>query len=132
VGQLLRIGELAAQAGVSTRTVDYYTSLGLLQPAARTDAGYRLYSPSTIDMIITIRQFESHGVSLDEIAHSLERTGPIDITGVLSRLDADLVALRAATDTAAPSVHALLTTVAARAHAPITVAIEIAGASPLS
>jgi hypothetical protein len=42
---LIRIGELARAAGVSTRTVDYYTGLGLLEPAARTDAGYRLYHP---------------------------------------------------------------------------------------
>jgi MerR family copper efflux transcriptional regulator len=35
---LLRIGEVAAQAGVSPRTVDFYTSLGLLTPAARTEA----------------------------------------------------------------------------------------------
>jgi DNA-binding transcriptional MerR regulator len=52
--QLLRIGELAARAGVSTRTVDFYTSLGLLSPAARTGGNFRLYAPDTVERIAII------------------------------------------------------------------------------
>jgi DNA-binding transcriptional MerR regulator len=127
---LLRIGELASRAGVSTRTVDFYTGLGLLRPAARTDAGYRLYPPSAVDLIAAIRHLEAHGVSLDEIADAL-RTERGDLPGILARIDADLTQLRAAAETAGPDAHAVLAVLSARAHTLITAAIEIAGASPL-
>jgi DNA-binding transcriptional MerR regulator len=42
---LLRIGELAQQAGVSTRTLRYYQELGLLDPAGLSPGGSRRYSP---------------------------------------------------------------------------------------
>ncbi|MYB83455.1 MAG: MerR family DNA-binding transcriptional regulator, partial [Chloroflexi bacterium] len=38
-----RIGELAARVGVSVRTLHHYDRLGLVQPSARSEAGYRLY-----------------------------------------------------------------------------------------
>ena len=44
MSRLLRIGELANLAGVSTRTVDFYTGLGLIEPAERTAGNFRLYS----------------------------------------------------------------------------------------
>lgn len=37
------ISELAGSAGVTPDTLRYYERRGLLRPAARTDAGYRLY-----------------------------------------------------------------------------------------
>ena len=43
---LLKIGELAARAQVSPRTVDYYTSLGLLSPAKKKDM---LAHPDTME-----------------------------------------------------------------------------------
>lgn len=41
---LLRIGELAAAAGVSADTVHYDERLGLLGPLVRGESGYRLSS----------------------------------------------------------------------------------------
>lgn len=35
------VGQLAALTGVSTRTLRYYDSIGLLSPAYSTEAGYR-------------------------------------------------------------------------------------------
>ncbi|MBY8854044.1 MerR family transcriptional regulator, partial [Saccharothrix sp. MB29] len=62
---LLRIGELAARAGVSIRTVDYYTTLGLIDPAQRTAGGYRLYQPSDVDRIHLVQRLEVQGVPLE-------------------------------------------------------------------
>lgn len=127
--QLLRIGELASRAGVSTRTVDYYTNLGLLIPAERTPGSYRLYDPGAVDRIAIIRLLETHGVSLDEIATAL-RTDAADIPALLHRLDQDLHALRQAAETAGPEAHGLLAVITTRAHSLITTALEIAGAMP--
>lgn len=44
----LNIGQVAQLAGVTAPTVRYYESIGLLRKPARTTAGYRQYSQSTI------------------------------------------------------------------------------------
>lgn len=128
VDDLMRIGELARTAGVSTRTVDYYTGLGLLEPAARTDAGYRLYHPSAVGVIGEIRQLETHGVSLDEIGDALSRD-PADIAQLLDHIDADLATLKELVGSAAPHAQVLLAVIGARAHALLAAAVEIAAAS---
>jgi DNA-binding transcriptional MerR regulator len=122
----MRIGELAAAAGVSTRTVDYYTSLNLLIPAERTAGNFRLYDPAAVERIATIRQLESHGVPLDDIAQALNAPHVEDLTALLRRLDDDLHTLQEAAETAGPDAYGLLTATAARAHNLISTALEIA------
>ena len=39
---LLQVGELAKRTGLTIRTLHHYDDIGLLQPSARSDAGYRL------------------------------------------------------------------------------------------
>jgi MerR family copper efflux transcriptional regulator len=126
---LLRIGELASQAGVSTRTIDYYTNLGLLVPAERTAGNYRLYDPTAVERVNTIRQLESHGVSLDEIATAL-RTPSSDLSALLHRLDADLRTLREVAETTGPHAHGLLAAITTRAQSLITTALEITHGLP--
>jgi DNA-binding transcriptional MerR regulator len=131
MGELMRIGELAAAAGVSSRTVDYYTSLNLLTPATRTPGNFRLYDPGAVERIAIIRQLESHGVPLDAIAAALSAPHAADLSALLRRLDDDVHTLQQAADTAGPDTYALLTTAAARAHNLITTALEIAlGVTP--
>jgi MerR family copper efflux transcriptional regulator len=124
VNTLLRIGELATQAGVRTRTVDYYTQLGLLQPPERTGGGFRLYDPAAVDTIATIKQLEEHGLNLQTIATALNGTGDTDLTTKLDNLAAGLQALQEAGDLA-PHTQALLTLISGRAHALIDLALAI-------
>jgi hypothetical protein len=42
---LLGIGELATRTGLPVRTIRFYSDSGVVPPAGRTDAGYRLYAP---------------------------------------------------------------------------------------
>ena len=126
---LLRIGELAAQAGVSTRTVDYYTQLGLLRTAERTGGGFRLYDPAAIDTISTIKQLEEHGLSLQTISAAFHGAGETDLMSKLDHLATGLRALQEAAETAPPA-QALLTLLSARAHALIDLALTIVD-SPL-
>jgi MerR family copper efflux transcriptional regulator len=129
LSNLMRIGELATQAGVSTRTVDYYTQLGLLRTAERTGGGFRLYEPAAAGTIAAIRQLEDHGVSLQTIAAALNGAGDTDLTAALNDLAAGLEALQRAAANA-PHSQALLTLISARAHALIDLALSIAD-SPL-
>ena len=68
----VRIGELAAEAGVTTKTIRYYESIGLLAPPERTPAGYRAYGPDAIDRLVFIRDAQATGLSLTEIQSILE------------------------------------------------------------
>lgn len=71
----LRIGELAARAGVSIDTVRYYERQQLLPRAARTGGGFRLFTPETVGRIRFIKQAQDIGLSLDEIKELLQTGG---------------------------------------------------------
>ncbi|WP_274650079.1 MerR family transcriptional regulator [Paenibacillus humicola] len=64
---LYRIGELSKKAGVSPRTIDFYTSLGLIEPETRSAKNYRLYSDETLLRLKRIEQMKQDKYSLDEI-----------------------------------------------------------------
>jgi len=121
---LVKIGELAARAGVSIRTIDYYTGLGLLTPATRTAGNYRLYHPADADRVDVIRRLETQGVSLEEISRALG-TRQADVPDLLNRMDADLHVLRAVIDAASPESQGLLAAIADRVHSLITIALQL-------
>ena len=71
--RLLRIQEVAAEVGATTRAIRYYEEIGLLQPAARSEGDYRLYDQSDLERIRHIRDLrDSTGFSLAEIGQMLE------------------------------------------------------------
>jgi len=58
----VRIGELAARAGVSVRALRYYEEQGLL-PARRSPRGQRLYTEAAVDRVRLIRKLYAAGLS---------------------------------------------------------------------
>ncbi|MFC5470013.1 MerR family transcriptional regulator [Cohnella suwonensis] len=96
-GRLYRIGELSALAGISPRTIDYYTGLGLLAPAKRSTGNYRLYDDETISRIRRIEQLKAQKFTLEEIREqfaSLNRVVPDEaVTRKLSELHSHLAQL---------------------------------------
>lgn len=69
---LLKIGELAAAAGVPTSTVRYYERRGLLPPDSRSRSKYRLYGDAALERLRFIRLAQSTGFALGDIASLLE------------------------------------------------------------
>ncbi|MEG6523184.1 MerR family transcriptional regulator [Desulfotomaculum sp. 1211_IL3151] len=61
-----KIGELAELAGVSRRTIDYYTNLGLLKPE-RAESGYRYYTEDCLLLLKLIESMKNQRLTLDEI-----------------------------------------------------------------
>ncbi|MEU8549914.1 MerR family transcriptional regulator [Streptomyces roseoverticillatus] len=61
----MRIGELARQAGTTTRTLRHYEELGLL-PARRTGNGYRTYDDEDLRLLQQIRTLQDFGFGLEE------------------------------------------------------------------
>ncbi len=69
----VRIGEMAEQLGVSTRTLRYYEELGLLQPTAYSKGGTRRYSDEDRARILRIRELQAiMGFNLEEIREILQ------------------------------------------------------------
>ncbi|MEU9556170.1 MerR family transcriptional regulator [Streptomyces fumanus] len=61
----MRIGELAARAGTTTRTLRYYESRGLL-PARRDGNGHRTYDERDVKLLEQIRTLRDFGFDLEE------------------------------------------------------------------
>ncbi|MFF9057983.1 MerR family transcriptional regulator [Streptomyces sp. NPDC101213] len=61
----MRIGELAARAGTTTRTLRYYESRGLL-PARRDELGHRAYDERDLLALRQIRTLRDFGFELEE------------------------------------------------------------------
>ncbi|MGX1809222.1 helix-turn-helix domain-containing protein [Nocardia sp. NPDC055321] len=121
---LVRIGELASRAEVSSRTIDYYTSLGLLVPAERTAGNYRMYDPADVERIHLIQTLEAQGISLEEIAKALN-SQPDDVAEMLARIDTDLKSLQTAAEVAPSEMNGLLSIIAARVQSLLTVALQL-------
>ena len=70
----LRIGEVAEQVGVTTRTIRYYEELGLLGAAAeRSKGAHRLYGEADVVRLQgLIRLRDLLGLSLDELVELAE------------------------------------------------------------
>ncbi len=72
---LFRIGELAARTGKSKRALHLYEEKGLLEPAARSKGGFRLYDEDNIRRIAFINQMQLLGLSLTDLKALLEKWG---------------------------------------------------------
>lgn len=67
----MRIGELAAKAGVDVQTLRYYEREGLLDPPARTPSGYRSYAPEHLERLNFVRHCRSLDMALADVKRLL-------------------------------------------------------------
>ncbi|KAB2341338.1 MerR family transcriptional regulator [Actinomadura rudentiformis] len=86
----MKIGELAALVGVSTRTVRHYHHLGLLPEPERLPNGYREYRLRDAVLLARVRRLAELGLALDEIRDVLADDQGKELREVLLELDADL------------------------------------------
>lgn len=66
------IGQLAKRCKVSSDTLRFYEKNGLLEPAGRSESGYRLYSEENLSRVNFILRAKTIGLSLDEIRELLD------------------------------------------------------------
>ena len=72
---MLSIGQFAELAKVSSRTVRYYESIGLLHPSTRGENNYRYYDQKWLQRMNRIQDLQSLGFSLDEIKQIIDFSG---------------------------------------------------------
>ncbi len=68
----MRIGQVAAQAGVNVQTLRYYERRGLLEEPRRRSSGYRTYKPDAVRLVRFIKKAQDLGFTLREV-HELLR-----------------------------------------------------------
>ncbi|AFL73616.1 Cd(II)/Pb(II)-responsive transcriptional regulator [Thiocystis violascens] len=68
----MRIGELAAAAGVDVETIRYYERLGLLPAPPRRSNGYRTYARDHLERLAFIRHCRALGMSLADVQRLLD------------------------------------------------------------
>ncbi|TJZ55519.1 MerR family transcriptional regulator [Streptomyces piniterrae] len=104
----MRIGELAALAGVSTRAVRHYHHLGLLPEPARRANGYREYGLRDAVALARIRRLTELGLGLEEVRDVLADDAGRELREVLVELDEDLARQEAAIGVRRERLAALL------------------------
>lgn len=86
----MRIGEIAALVGVTSRAVRHYHHMGLLPEPERLSNGYRVYSVRDAVLLARIRRLSELGLSLDEVRDVIADDAGRELAEVLGELDADL------------------------------------------
>ena len=61
----MSIGELAALTGVPVKTIRYYSDLGLVPEARRTEGGYRRYDGASLARLELVRALRDLGLDID-------------------------------------------------------------------
>ena len=88
--RLRQAKQFAKEAGVTVRTLHLYDRLGLLQPAKRTESGYRLYGEAELERLEQIMALRFVGFRLEHIKELLK--GPKWPLVVALRMQREIVA----------------------------------------
>jgi MerR family copper efflux transcriptional regulator len=105
------VGDAAKAVGVSAKAIRIWEAKGLLPPAERTQAGYRLFSDDDIAILRFILRARTLGLTLSEIKDILDlhRHGTAPCEQVTALLDKHIRDI----DRALADLRALRTTLAA-------------------
>ncbi|MFE2648277.1 MerR family transcriptional regulator [Streptomyces nigra] len=95
-GTLYSIGELARRTGLTVKTIRFYSDRGIVEPAGRTHAGYRLYAPDTAARLALVRTLRELGLGLPVIRKVVDQELTLGevATEHIAALDAQIGILR--------------------------------------
>ena len=87
----MQIGDLAERAGVSTRTIRYYEELGIIEPVARTNGGFRRYCEDQLRRLQIIQGLKALGFELEQVRRLFSVRDAAETGGDLARQMIDIL-----------------------------------------
>lgn len=93
MGRLLRIGEVSERTGLSLRTIRYYGEVGLAEPSARTEGGFRLYTDDDVERLLQIKRMKPLDLPLERMRELLTALDELDGNRPRTRERAELLGL---------------------------------------
>lgn len=84
---MLKIGDVARETGLPVERIRYYERRGLLEPAGRSEAGYRLYTDEEVARLLFIKRAKLLGLTLGEIAELVTLAAECNQGEVMPRLE---------------------------------------------
>ena len=114
----LRVGELAAAAGVNVETVRYYQRIGLMPTPDRPLGGQRAYAPELAARLRFIRRAQELGFSLSEVSDLLKLESGTDRASVRRIAGQRLAQIRAHVADLERMAHSLQHLLDVCAHTP--------------
>jgi DNA-binding transcriptional MerR regulator len=83
----IKIGDVSRITGIPTKTIRYYERRGLLEPAGRSESGYRLYGAEEVARLEFIKRAKSLGLTLEEVAELVNLAAECNEGEILPRLE---------------------------------------------
>ena len=68
----MKISDVAKLTGVTVRTLHYYDEIGLLKPSEVTEAGYRVYNDTDLEVLQQILFFRELDFPLEDIRNIMQ------------------------------------------------------------
>lgn len=87
------VSQIARRTGLTVRTLHHYEAKGLLQPAAHSEGGYRLYGERELIRLQYIVSLKALGFSLAEIRACLNADSPTLAEALARQLDRSRAAI---------------------------------------
>jgi len=84
---LYTVSQIARRTGITVRTLHHYEAEGLLAPACRSDAGYRMYGRDELTRLQHIVSLKTLGFSLAEIRVCLDADAPSLAEALVRQVD---------------------------------------------
>jgi MerR family copper efflux transcriptional regulator len=69
---LLKIGDVSARSGLTVKTIRFYCDEGLIEPASRSEGGFRLFGPDVFAELTFIRTLRALEIPLPNVLKILE------------------------------------------------------------
>ena len=90
----MNVGQVAAAAGVTVRTLHHWDAVGLLVPSGRTASGSRTYAPGDLERLQQVLTYRELGFSLEDVRRLLDdpAVDPLDHLRRQQSLLADRIA----------------------------------------